>query len=196
MSKIINILLSGLLWKRYKFLIVSLLMTIICMVIIGQVHADYIAFQNIKGDTTFLGMSFVIKWLAWMAVFVAFLGANHAYNTKKEREDMIKEKGNSALSRILSRRFLKDARNGKHKNSKYLNSGALPSDATDNTNRHTEQTDLSRTPKSNDVTKHNNTDTEESTEDDPFANIRQKKTLQSYADVVINKNDSDKTHKR
>ena len=46
MNKLINIILSGLLWRRYKFLLVSLLVLIVFIFLSGQLHQDYLSYAQ------------------------------------------------------------------------------------------------------------------------------------------------------
>ncbi|MFC3123389.1 hypothetical protein [Agaribacter flavus] len=101
MNKLINIVLSGLLWRRYKFLIVSLVLLIVSLVVVGQVHKDYVEFAQATDNTSSLGMSFVVKWGVWLLLISIFLAANHFYNKQKDKAEAQKSNTNSALSKVL-----------------------------------------------------------------------------------------------
>ncbi|WP_100643448.1 hypothetical protein [Alteromonas facilis] len=153
MNKLINIILSGLLWRKYKFLLVSLLITIVAIVLIGQIHNDYLRYAESTQNAS-VGWSFVIKWSAWIAVAMGFLLANHGYNQRKQA--IADQQGsNTALQRLL-----------KFKHKIKGDEQAAPDD------------EATRPPASPD--KH-----------DPFAHLRHKDKLRSYADIVIENKDKD-----
>lgn len=100
MNKLINIVLSGLLWRQYKFLIVSLLVLIGLIFVIGKSHDDYIAYASTSKEELNVGLSFVFKWLAWIGVIVVFFIANHLANLRKEKRKA--QTPSKSLKSILS----------------------------------------------------------------------------------------------
>ncbi|GBL05852.1 hypothetical protein [Glaciecola sp. KUL10] len=149
MNKLINIVLSGLLWRRYKFLLVSLVITVISMVIVGQIHQDYLSYNALLEEPKHVGLSFALKWLIWIGSVILFLGVNHWYNQKKQAEKELDSGGtNTALKKLL---------------------GRLQVTSTD---EKSEQPQKKGQPK------------------DPFEALRSKDKLRSYADVIIEKKQS------
>ncbi|MBT1449900.1 hypothetical protein KJ365_03330 [Glaciecola sp. XM2] len=151
MNKLINIILSGLLWRRYKFLLVSLLVLIVFIFLSGQLHQDYLSYAQ-STDSVSVGWSFAIKWLSWLVAVVVFFALNNWHNNKKQAQVDVKD-NNSTLQRILS---WKKAHPEEEQNKRERN----PSD---------EQVDRS---------------------DDPFAHLREKDKLRTYADIIIDKKPS------
>ena len=107
MNKLINIVLSGLLWRRYKFMIVSLIILIACIFIVGQIHDDYLAYAQTSGEAVSVGASFVVKWSIWIAGFALFILANHLANRRKEKQ-AVNDTANKSLLGIISQKFSKN----------------------------------------------------------------------------------------
>nr|WP_136252116.1 hypothetical protein [Ningiella ruwaisensis] len=155
MNKIINIILSGLLWRKYKFLLVSLIALIVFVLIVGQVHQDYLAYAA-QSDNASVGWSFILKWLVWIIAIFAFFLLNNWYNKRKQSQADKSDK-NSALARILS--FKKQ----------------------------TNENERESRVKAGDLTDKNTAE-----KSDPFAHLRQKDKLRSYADLIIEKHQDKK----
>ncbi|WP_395341614.1 hypothetical protein PN836_019685 [Ningiella sp. W23] len=100
MNKLINIVLSGLLWRRYKFLLVSLILLILFVFIAGQIHQDYLAYAQ-STENVSVGWSFAVKWTSWIVALLLFFGVNHLHNKRKQKQADL-EGNNSALSRIMA----------------------------------------------------------------------------------------------
>ena len=151
MNKIINIVLSGLLWRRYKLLIVSLVVLITSIFIIGKVHSDYLAYVQTQQTPVNVGWSFAVKWGAWLFVLLLFLLVNHLANKQKDKQ-AVQDKPNNTLSAIIVDKF-----KGKKE------SIQTPPQTSQNS-------------------------TANNQENDPFAQLREKDKLRSYADLLIKKN--------
>jgi hypothetical protein len=165
MNKLINIVLSGLLWRRYKFLLVSLVLTVITMIIVGQIHQDYLSYNALLEQPKHVGLSFAIKWLVWVASVILFLGLNHWYNQKKQTEKELESGGtNTALKKLLGRLNRKSQVNTKG-----------VSDRAENNTTYQEAVASTGNDESG---------------NDPFASLRKKQKLRSYADVIIEKKQS------
>lgn len=148
MNKLINIVLSGLLWRKYKFLLVSLIVLIAFVFLVGKIHQDYLAYAQTTGGLS-VGWSFAVKWLVWVIGIAVFLGLNHWVNKRKQKKSEVEDK-NSALQRILNWK-------NTHPDAK------------------TKAFELS---KDKDAT---------NDQSDPFAALRNKDKLRSYADLIIEK---------
>jgi hypothetical protein len=162
MNKLINIILSGLLWRKYKFFILSLILLIAFIFVVGQVHQDYLRYNELQDTPTNIGLSFAVKWVIWAASITLFLVANHYFNQyKRKQKELASEQSNSALSKLLKWK----SRKGKS------------STVESSTRSKTQQKDAFI---------HQDEDAKNNTNvDDPFAAIRKKEKLRSYADVVI-----------
>jgi hypothetical protein len=161
MNKIINIILSGLLWRQYKFLIASLVLLIIVIFVVGQVHDDYIAFAQTSAQVAQVGWSFVVKWLAWLVAIILFLVSNHFVNARKEK--IKAQKPSKSLKTILSFKVFKGADNADNNDSSVLQQNGKSSKSL-----------KKERPASS---------------EDPFAHLRDKEKLRSFADLVIEKHD-------
>lgn len=161
MNKLINIILSGLLWRKYKFFILSLIVLIAFIFVVGQVHQDYLRYNELQDIPSNIGLSFAVKWLVWVASITVFLVANHYFNQyKRQQKERASEQSNSALSKLL--KWKSRANTFKPK---------------------------TKMPSADQVEQKTETDKSVS---DPFAAIRKKDKLRSYADVVIDQKPDDK----
>ncbi|WP_412971233.1 hypothetical protein [Glaciecola sp. MF2-115] len=164
MNKLINIILSGLLWRKYKFFILSLIVLIAFIFVVGQVHQDYLRYNELQDTPTNIGLSFAVKWLIWAGSIILFLVANHYFNQhKRKQKELASEQSNSALSKLLKWK------------SRISSSDTTSSNDSSKTQRKASGAEHDRAEKSN------------VSESDPFAAIRKKEKLRSYADVVIEK---------
>ncbi|MFT5277633.1 MAG: hypothetical protein ACI97K_002395 [Glaciecola sp.] len=157
MNKIINIILSGLLWRKYKFFILSLIVLIAFIFVVGQVHQDYLRYNELQDSPTNIGLSFAIKWLIWAGSIILFLLSNHYFNRfKRQQKELESEQSNSALSKLLK------WKSGFSKKTQTPNSVQQSMSEESKTEKSAVEQEL-----------------------DPFAAIRKKDKLRSYADVVI-----------
>lgn len=165
MNKLINIILSGLLWRKYKFFIVSLIILIAFVFVVGQVHQDYLRYNELQKTPTNIGLSFAVKWLIWAASITLFLVANHYFNRyKRQQKELASEQSNSALSKLLKWKSRFDNNAESSLNNSNVESGATRQKVSAAT-QHAEAGGVDAS--------------------DPFAAIRKKDKLRSYADVVI-----------
>ena len=165
MNKLINIVLSGLLWRKYKFFILSLIILISFIFVVGQVHQDYLRYNELQEIPTNIGLSFAVKWLIWASSIILFLVANHYFNRyKRQQKELATEQSNSALSKLLKWK----SRFGNNAGSPPINSNEASS---------TSRQKCGATAYVAEV------DGDDAV--DPFATISKKNKLRSYADVVI-----------
>lgn len=146
---------SGLLWRKYKFFILSLILLIAFIFVVGQVHIDYLRYNDRQAAPGNVGISFAVKWAVWALSIFVFLAANHYFNQyKKQQKQANAGQSNSALKKILK---WKDGLTDKNQDPVI------------------EQEQIKTTKKR----------AEGSAAGDPFENIRKKKKLRSYADIII-----------
>ena len=70
-----------LIWKQYKHIIVSTLLLFAFLFIVGKIHSDFLENAKLAGDTTGLGISFIYKWLAFIAAVGLYFGY-HFWRTR------------------------------------------------------------------------------------------------------------------
>jgi hypothetical protein len=156
MNKIINIILSGLLWRKYKFFIISLILLVAFIFVVGQVHDDYLRYNELQENPTNIGLSFAVKWTVWALSICVFLACNHLFNKyKKQQKQAESEQSNSALKKIMKWK------------------ASFSSDSQSDTD---EKAPVEPAKKASKKAK---------TSPDAFATIRKKKKLRSYADLII-----------
>jgi len=85
-------------WKRYKTIIISTLVLFIFFWVVSQLHADYVSYGDLNHDKQYIGLSFVIKWIAFVAgLVVYFLVNSWAFRSSKRNN----AKNNQARSIAL-----------------------------------------------------------------------------------------------
>lgn len=172
MNKLINIILSGLLWRKYKFFILSLIILVAFIFVVGQVHQDYLRYNELQDTPSNIGISFAVKWLIWAGSITLFLVANHYFNRyKKQQKELASEQSNSALSKLLKWRL------------DFGSTNRSSTDGDSTARKPSTRVKSETTANTSGTTSDAGSDTEST--DDPFAAIRKKDKLRSYADVVI-----------
>jgi uncharacterized membrane protein len=162
MNKLLNILLSGLLWRRYKFLLVSLIGLIVFIFLSGQIHQDYLAYAQ-SNESVSVGWSFALKWLAWIVAVIIFFMLNNWHNNKKQLQADANDK-NSTLQRILKWKRTHPEDDAKQHVSAKKRTNQQPLDSNEASERDA---------------------------NDPFAHLRDKTKLRTYADMIIEKKESE-----
>jgi len=66
-------------WKKYKQLIVSILSLILLLWITEQVHQDFISYSQLNDDTTYLALSFIVKWVVFILLCTGFIVINVSF---------------------------------------------------------------------------------------------------------------------
>lgn len=63
----------GIIWSRYKVIIVSTALLVFYVWLVGSLHDDFVAFIELEDDKTHLAASFLTKWLAFLAGLIIYL---------------------------------------------------------------------------------------------------------------------------
>lgn len=163
MNKLINLVLTAALWRNYKFMILSVLVLIVCVFVIGVMHADYVQWaqyqlaQDNASIPLSVGWSFIIKYVVYMLAICTCFYANKWVNNKKAYEKSQAGDENSVLKKVIASATFKP-----------FSEKSTESEG-----------NLSNKP----VAKH----IKPNAKLDIFANIRTKQTLRTQADIVIDK---------
>jgi hypothetical protein len=161
MHRLLKYFLTFLLWRNYKVLIVSTLLLVLSIILINMGHSDYLVWAQMQEPVPATGMSFIYKYLAYVALLFGFGLINHYANKKAEAEELAQpSKANIILDtfdKIKPR--------------------------TSSATKKTAEQAKAATKK---AAKHQ-AHSKDGDKPDPFANIRKKKKLRSQADIVIEK---------
>ena len=93
-KQIFRIAFIALIWKQYKALIISTLLLIACLLLISNVHDDYLTHSQLQNDASDAGLSFIYKWLAYALVVGAYFVFHFLRGlrpSKQNLEDKAKE---------------------------------------------------------------------------------------------------------
>lgn len=146
-KNILRLTVAGYVWKRYKKAILSILLLFAYFWLVGKLHEDYISYAALNKDSSFLGGSFILKWLAFIAGFIICYLINFGWPNL-------------------------DTGKNSHQATGATNS-------IENTGKKTADTQaVNRKQQAK----------EQNGKNDPFHSIRQRKSLRSKADFVIEKN--------
>ena len=66
----------GYIWNRYKTAIISTAALFAHFWLVGAMHEDFVAFIGLNNYTEHLGLSFLVKWVAFILGFVVYLAVN------------------------------------------------------------------------------------------------------------------------
>ena len=138
-KNIFRITLATYIWKRYSVVIISTAVLFVYFWLVGKIHSDYVSYIELNDESKYLGLSFLLKWFAFLVGFLVYLLVNSARFSLKNEIDNSKE----SVSNTVQANANNDALDVQEK-------------------------------------KANN-------QQDPFAQIREKPTLRSRADIVIEK---------
>jgi hypothetical protein len=79
-------------WARYKFVITSTLLLFAYFWLVAEVHEDFVEFIGLNNDTQYLGVSFLVKWLALILGTLVYF----ALNGRRRRASAIARKPSQA----------------------------------------------------------------------------------------------------
>ena len=86
-KNIFRITLINFVWKRYAALIVTTLSLFIYFWLVGKLHEDFVAYSELNNDQEYLGLSFVIKWAAFLAGVIVYLLFNTRHRSPKNFQE-------------------------------------------------------------------------------------------------------------
>ena len=72
-KNIIQLTVLGVVWKRYKSVIISTLLLFVYFWLIGMLHDDYLSYTELNQDPAHLGLSYIVKWLAFFIGVMVYL---------------------------------------------------------------------------------------------------------------------------
>jgi hypothetical protein len=79
LKNILHLTLLGVLWKRYKSIIISTMLLFVYFWLVSKLHQDYVSYSELNKDHEFLALSFFIKWCAFFIGVVIYLFFNSFY---------------------------------------------------------------------------------------------------------------------
>ena len=71
-KNLLRITFVGFIWNRYGTMILSALVLFAYFWIVGKIHGDYLSYAQLHSQTGFVGVSFVVKWLAFLAGVIVY----------------------------------------------------------------------------------------------------------------------------
>lgn len=94
-KQIFRVAFVALIWKQYKALIISSCLLIAFLLLVSNVHDDYLTHSQLQSDKTVsTGLSFVYKWIAYaigLGAYFIFHFLRGLKPTKQNLEEKAKE---------------------------------------------------------------------------------------------------------
>lgn len=169
MNQIFRITFVTFIYKRYKQTILSTALLLFVLWLIEKIHQDFVNYSQLNEDTSFLAVSFGLKWFA----FACVTGLYTAWNLFFKRESFKKENLSKAERKKYGQ-LLNDE--DELEDDLIAKMRALPiSKVTSKVTAKTTEKELQNEKDGDDI------------KPDPFAQIRDKDRLRSKADLVLNK---------
>ncbi len=99
-------------WKKYKQLIVSTLILILLLWIVEQVQQDFVAYSQLNSDTSYLALSFIVKWAVFTLLCVGFVVVNLSFGKstlqKKPAKSFFNHKNKEAVGSVSPKKDQND----------------------------------------------------------------------------------------
>lgn len=83
-------------WKKYRHYIIATLVLFAGFWLIGVIHDDFLEYATLKDQQNIIGLSFVLKWLGFLAWTLGYF----AWLKKQSQSKKTKTKSNPLSSRI------------------------------------------------------------------------------------------------
>ncbi len=94
-KQVFRVAFVALIWKQYKALIISTLLLIAFILLVGNVHEDYLTHSQLQEDSAGNGLSFIYKWIAY-AFGVGAYFLFHFLRGLRPTKQTLKEKAKEA----------------------------------------------------------------------------------------------------
>lgn len=170
MNQIFRITFVTFIYKRYKQTILSSGLLLLVLWLIEKVHQDFVSYSQLNEDTSYLALSFGLKWLGFFCV----TGLYTAWNLVFKKESFKKEKRSKDALKKYGKMLNEE---GELEDDLLAKMQSLPLKKADR-----------KTKKQKAQQGGEQANTEEAnvkSQPDPFAQIRDKESLNSKADFVL-----------
>lgn len=105
MQRMVKYILTFLLWRNYKVLIVSTVLLVFSIIMINMGHSDYLTWAIMQDPIPATGMSFVYKYLGYVGLLGIFAWVNTAANKADEAQRIqSKSQSDSFFSKIIAQK--------------------------------------------------------------------------------------------
>ena len=87
-KQIFRIAFVALVWKQYKGLIISSVILIAYILLVGNIHDEYLTFKQSQANIEISGMSFIYKWLAYTIGVLAYFSFHFFRGLSTPKQDL------------------------------------------------------------------------------------------------------------
>ena len=171
MNQIFRITFVTFIYKRYKQTILSTALLLLVLWLIEKIHQDFVSYSQLNDDTSYLALSFGLKWFAFACVTGLYCAWNVLFKQEKFKKENLSKAERKKYGQLLNEEDeLEDDLIAKMR--------AIPTSKV--TSKVTVKADQKES-------KTENEKDGEGAKPDPFDQIRDKETLKSKADFVLHK---------
>jgi len=71
-------------WKKYSTTIISTVVVLVYFFVVSKLHEDFVNYSSLVLDNQYLGISFVVKWIAWLFGAILYLFMGFSYFNKSQ----------------------------------------------------------------------------------------------------------------
>jgi len=176
MNQIFRITFVTFIYKRYKQTILSSALLLFVLWLIEKVHQDFVSYSQLNEDTSYLALSFGLKWLTFICVTGLYTAWNLVFKKESFKKDKLSKEELKKYGKMLNEEGeLQDDLLAKMQ-SIPLNKAEDKKKAESKTKKASAQQSSEQAHKDEASDKH---------QPDPFAQIRNKESLNSKADFVL-----------
>jgi hypothetical protein len=170
MNQIFRITFVTFIYKRYKQTILSSGLLLLVLWLIEKIHQDFVSYSQLNQDTSYLALSFGLKWLAFFCVTGLYTAWNLVFKKERFKKEKLSKEELKKYGKMLNEEDqLQDDLLAKMQ--------SLPlKKAKNNTKKQSAQQDDEQAIKDK---------ANEKRQPDPFDHIRNKQSLNSKADFVL-----------
>lgn len=180
MNQIFRITFVTFIYKRYKQTILSSALLLLVLWLIEKLHQDFVSYSQLNSDTSYLALSFGLKWLAFILVTCLYMGWNLFLKKEKFKKENLSKEELKKYGKLLDEE-------GKVQDDLLAKMQSLPKNRSEKrAQKKAEKKAESNTSYAQKETEPDaDLETELKSKPDPFAQIRDKEKLNSKADFVL-----------
>jgi hypothetical protein len=86
LKNLVHLTLLTVIWKKYRSMILSTLVLFGYFFLVSLLHDDYLSYSELNQNQQHLGLSFIIKWSAFIVGILIYLSFNFGFLWKKREQ--------------------------------------------------------------------------------------------------------------
>lgn len=85
-KNLVHLTLLTVIWKKYRSMILSTLVLFGYFFLVSMLHEDYLNYTELNQEQQYLGLSFIVKWLAFLLGLLVYLSFNFGFLWRKQEK--------------------------------------------------------------------------------------------------------------